>query len=49
MDENKEMHDHLERIRRYKGNVNDLKSAIELAIRRTERESGTKHPLAIIN
>lgn len=49
MDENEKIHQHLEKIRRYEGNVNDLKSAIELAIKRTERESGTKHTLAIIN
>lgn len=49
MDENKEMHDHLEKIRKYEGSVDDLKRAIELAIRRTEKESGTKHRLAIIN
>ena len=49
MDENEKMHNHLEKIRNYKGNVNDLKSAIELAIKRTEKESGTRHTLAIIN
>jgi hypothetical protein len=49
MDENEQMHKHLEKIRHYEGSVNDLKSVIELAIKRTEKESGIKHPIAIIN